>query len=235
MSRPKRSAPLIAGVAMLALLLVLVACRDDSPTPTSDSSPTPTPGPTYDVELAREALASARERWEAEGTANYDLESLAFCRCPESNRPIKIMVRNGAIESIIDLDSGRALTEEEYIIDITYKTINDRFDQIEASLRFRPVYDLRVEYHPTLGYPTTLGINYSHKYIDSGFSLERLIYEPIVSSPPQATSTLSLDMEGRHASVLDLFSGSDAMSSIGPVASVEEVLEKGLRVAGDRP
>ena len=236
MSRPKRSAPLIAGLATLLLLLVLVACRDDSPTPTSDSTATPTPGPTYDVELAREALATAKARWEAEGTADYDLESLVRCLCPESNRPLKIMVRNGVIESIIDLESGRALTERDYVDTYTYHTINDRFDQIESALSDPwPVYHLRVEYHPDLGYPTTLGINRRHNLIDSGFTLERLIYEPLDSSPPQATSTLSLGMESRHARVLDLFSGGYAMSSIGPAATVEEVMEKGLRLAGASP
>ena len=141
MSRPKCSTTLIAGVATLSLLLVLVACSDSpgkrtdaDPTPTPVYTVDPTPTPVYDVKEARAELAAARERWEAGGSADYDLEFLVLCHCLESNTPLKLIVRNGAVESVIDLEAGRALTEEEYDVDMTYKTINDRFDQIESAL-----------------------------------------------------------------------------------------------------
>ena len=243
MSRPKRSTTEIAGLATLLLLLVLVACGDnsgkgDEPTATSTPTPavTPTPEPVYDVEEARAELATARKRWESNGSADYDLESLVLCLCPESNRPLKITVRGGTIESVIDLESGMALTNEYYVETYTYKTVRGRFDQIARALSGpSPAYSLRVEYHPDLGYPTSMGIMDRHDVIDDGFSLERLIYKPLDPAPPAATSTLSLDTEGRHASVFDLFSGGDAMSSLGPAATVEEVIEKGLRLAGASP
>ena len=198
------------------------------PTPTPFYTPTPTPGydveqawaefaavmavmlptpePIYDVEEARAELAAAKALWRVGGSTDYELESLVVCECPESTKPLKITVRGGVIESVIDLESGRSLTEREYNDTYTFHTIGDRFDQIEDALRDPwPVYDLGAEYHPDVGYPTYLGINYSHDVIDAGFELQRLIYKPLDPSPPPATSTLSLGMEGRRASVLDLF------------------------------
>ena len=197
---------------------------------------TPTPEPVYDVEEARAELAAARKRWKSNGSADYDLESLVLCLCPERNRPLKITVRNGAIESVMDLESGRALTVGEYVDAYTYHTISDRFDQIERALSDpRPAHYLKAEYHSSLGYPTYIGVSYVYNVADYGFRLQRLIYEPLDPSPLPATSTLTLDTEGRRASVLGLFSGGDAMSSLGPAATVEEVIEKGLRLAGASP
>ena len=234
------------AIGVLALLLVLAVpgCGDgdgsqnveysDSLTPSltaNEPTATSTPTPTYDVELSRKTLAIAKARWEVGGSADYDLESLVMCLCPESNSTLKIIVRSGAIESIVELESGRALSEREYVDAYTYHTISDRFDQIERALGLggyvQPAYYLHVNYHPTLGYPTYLNVSYRYNVADYGFTLERLIYEPLDPSLPPATSTLSLDMEGRHASVLDLFSGRDD--------TVVEVLEKGLRLAGGRP
>ncbi len=246
MSRPSRFAPLFAGIAALSLLLVLVACGDNlgsdisgkgnEPAATSTPTPavTPTPEPVYDVEEARAELAAARALWRVGGSTDYELESLVSCLCPENNRPLKITVRGAVIESVIDLESGKATTR--YVDTYTYKTVRGRFDQIGRALSGpSPAYHLRAEYHPTLGYPTSMGISYRHNVADDGFSLKRLVYKPLDPSPPPATSTLSLGMEGRRASVLELFSGGDAMSSVGPAATVEEVLERGLRLAGASP
>ena len=211
--------------------------------------PSPTLGPDYDVELARRELASARERWEAEGSVGYDFESVVSCECPESNRPLKIMVRNGAIESIVDLISGRVVTEEEYVDAFTYHTINSRFDQIEDALGSPPVDYLIAEYHPVLGHPTHLTIIYRYGAPVESFILGVAPVSPHpYPTPPPATpapeeesdaSSHSLDMNGRHASVLDLFSNrpgsSDVASSVGPAATVEEVMKKGLRLAGASP
>ena len=205
MSRPKCSTTLIAGLATLSLLLVLVACSDSpgkgtdaDPTPTPVYTADPTPTPVYDVKEARAELAAARERWEAGGSADYDLEFLVLCECPESNKRLKLIVRNGAIESsVFDLDSGRALTEEEYDVDMTYKTINDRFDQIESALGgesgyLTPAHELSVNYHPDLGYPTYFGVSYGYDVADAGFRLELLVYKPY---DPSATPEPDYDVE----------------------------------------
>ncbi len=204
MSRPKCSTTLIAGVATLSLLLVLVACSDSpgkrtdaDPTPTPVYTVDPTPTPVYDVKEARAELAAARERWEAGGSADYDLEFLVLCHCLESNTPLKLIVRNGAVESVIDLEAGRALTEEEYDVDMTYKTINDRFDQIESALggelgNYQPAHELSANYHPALGYPTYFGVHYQYNVTNGGFRLERLVYKPY---DPSATPEPDYDVE----------------------------------------
>ncbi len=171
MLRSKRSAPPFAGIATLFLLLTLSACTDvatPTPIPTPTVTPvftpfTPTPEPIYDVEEARAELAAAKALWRVGGSTDYELGSLVWCECPESGRPLKITVRGAVIESVIDLESGRALTNEDYVDTYTYKTIRGRFDQIGRALS-DPwlVYYLRAEYHPDLGYPTSMGINFQH-------------------------------------------------------------------------
>ena len=164
----------------------------EPPTPGKDNepaaTPTPapfvydpyaTPGPVYDVEAAKAELAAARALWRSEWrSGDYDLESLVSCLCEESNIPLKLTVRNWAIESVVDLRSGRAWTEEELADEYTYRTINGRFDQIEIALS-NPVHYLKVEYHPSVGYPTYIDISYLYNVPDDGFTLKRLIYEPV--------------------------------------------------------
>ena len=181
MSLPKLSTTLTAGLAILSLLLLLVAYSACTPTPHDRYA---TPEPVYDVELAREELASARKLWEANGSADYDLESMVWCECPESNAPLKLIVRNGAIESVINLNGGSERDSDLYLDMYTYKTISDRFDQIAAVVGDSPAYGLEVEYHPSLGYPTYLVINYDARLVDAGFTWKLLIYEPLDPSPP---------------------------------------------------
>ena len=176
-----------ALLAVLLLSLLAGACESPTATPAPTSTPeptetpaptrTPTPGPIFDIELARAELNAAMELWRTKGSDNYDLESLVLCLCHESNRPLRLTVRNGVIESVTDWESGEALTEDDYVDDYTYKTVSDRFRQIAGALS-KPVYGLNVEYHPSLGYPTYLGINYAN-VVDDGFSLKRLVYEAI--------------------------------------------------------
>lgn len=199
MSRQKHSAPSVAGLTTLSLLLILVACSD-SPgkgnEPTATLTPTlsydsdATPEPVYDVELAREKLASAKKRWESQGSADYDLDFLLLCLCPERNIPLKLTVRNGAIESVIDLNSG-AVTVGGYGGVYTDKTINDWLDLLDAALGSRPAYHLQARYHPSLGYPTYINISYAYDVADYGFTLERLTYEPLDPSLPTAVPETS--------------------------------------------
>ena len=243
MSRPKRSTTEIAGLATLLLLLTLSACTDVAtptpmPTPTPTVTPwrTPTPLPVYDVEEARAELAAAKALWESEGSDHYTIEYDVFPYPPWE--PTQLTVRNGVIESATFLegrDSGMPVPPD-YMVGLL--TIDGLFDKIKGVLSDRPAWNMSAEYDAELGYPREFGVSYTDTP-DNYFAASICCYKPLAPPPPPtmvpATSTLSLDMEGRRASVLGLFSGGDAMSSVGPAATVEEVLEHGLRLAGASP
>ena len=198
MCSTKSSAVPAAILTALSFLMVLVACsdgagKDNQPSPTSTptsaptSAPTPTPTsaptrePAYDVDFEKEKLAEAKGKWVAKGTANYNLEILALCLCPESSKTLKIVVRNGAIELVIDLYSGEALTEDEVVY--ANKTIGAVFSEINRALR-TGAYRLSARYHPTLGYPTSWGVSW-RDIPDDGYSLKSIKYEPVDPSEPQ--------------------------------------------------
>ena len=208
------------------------------------------PRPLYDVEQAREELAAAKAKWEAEGSDDYAIDYRLRCdECPENDRLPFVKVRNGAIESVIDqatsvideaagglLTGGEALTEDDFLYG--YKTIDDWFELIEDALGSRPAYMLSVEYSSIEGYPRSLTVRYEYGAADDDFSLNSFGYTPLAPSLPTATPEASSTNNPRDVSAIDLFSdrpGSDVASSIGPAYTVEEVLAKGLRLAGASP
>ena len=191
---------------MVALFLLLTpsACTDVvTPTPAPTVTPNPTPEPVYDVEEARAKLAAARALWESKGSEDYTIEYTAFLWL--SYVPLRLTVRNGVVESAKFLegrDSGMPIPPRAMY---AVRTIDGLFDEIEDALSGRPAWNMGAEYDAELGYPREFGVSYTDTP-DDYFGASICCYKPLDPSPPQATSTLSLDMEGRHASVLDLWS-----------------------------
>ena len=182
----------------------------------------------YDVDLAKEELSSAKVLWEANGSDDYTLDVWPLCECPEDSKALRMAVRNGVIESVIDRRSGETLTEE-HVSDYSYRTIDDLFEYLEHVLSSNPPRYLRAVYHPNSGHPGHLKV--IHQYgvdgaADDDFTLERLDYEPSEPTLPAATpatSSLPVDLGERDVSAIDLFSdrpGNNIASSIGPAATV---------------
>ena len=195
------------AIAMGLLLLFLVACNDNlgkgdehNATPTPTVTPNPTPEPVYDVEEARAELAAARALWESKGSEDSTIDYVAFYL---SRVPMRLTVRNGVIESAEFLegrDSGMPVPPEDMH---AVRTIDGLFDKIEEALSGRPAWNVGAEYDAELSYPREFGVSYTDTP-DDYFAASICCYKPLDSSPPPATSTHSLDMESRHASVLDL-------------------------------
>lgn len=188
----------------------------------------------YNLGAAKAQFFDARELWEANGSDDYVFESVAWCNCPQSGKALQITVKNGAIEEIEDVDSKRIHTDErEFDAFYPHQTINDLFGAIERAVGSTPARYLGVDHHPILGYPLYLKVSFSHVF-DDGYSLVITSYTPLNPSSPQVppeTSSRPPDSVERHASVMDLFSGSgDAMFSTATAATVEEVLEKRMRL-----
>ena len=173
--------------------------------------PSEPPEPLYDVALAKEELSSAKDKWYANGSDNYDLRITPLCECPEDSRTLEIAVRNGAIESVIDGESGETLTEE-HVSDYSYRTIDDLFEHLEHALSFNPPRYLSVMYHIRLGHPFYLKVIYQYGVdgaADDGFTLELDYHEPseplLPATTPEASS-LPVNLGERDVRAIDLFS-----------------------------
>ena len=192
MPHPTLSARCIASLATLPLVLTLAACTD-SATPTPTFGPIPTLGPVYDVEAARAELAAARERWEASGSAGYSFQAEYRCHfCDFHDEPLEVIVRNGAIRSVVHIDSGARLNAGDHLGDINpFRTIDALFGLIESALRpGREAHRLSVRYYP-IGYPASISIYEARGAADAGsFGVRLKQYEPIGPNAPLAPTPM---------------------------------------------
>ena len=167
-------------LAMLSLLLTLAACTDVA---TSTPASTPTPAPTYDVEEARADLDAARALWESVGSDDYAVEYIAFMYL--SFVPVRIVVRNGVIESATLLEGRASGTPVPPGGMYSVLTIDSLFDTIESALS-QPAWSMNAKYDANLGYPREFDASYTDTP-DDYFSASIRAYQPLAPPPPTTT------------------------------------------------
>ena len=115
------------------------------------------------------ALALNREKWRAHGPIDYEFVFRRSCFCPEEAiGPVQIRVAAGAVTSVIDtlgqpvdsLDVARYFTV----------TIDSLFGVVEHAIAVH-AHRLTVRYHPTLGYPESIAIDYDAATVDEEIGL----------------------------------------------------------------
>ncbi len=114
-------------------------------------------------------LASARKRWSDHPVATYSFTWQQGCECLfDMRRPIQITAAAGQIQSAVFVDDGRAVDEQvrRYLT-----TIEGVFDKIQAALD-QNADQVTVAYDPTLGYPTSVFLDYSMQVADEEFALQ---------------------------------------------------------------
>ena len=130
--------------AML-LAIALVAC----------SSP-------FGTDEARQ-LANARAQWSERPFPDYTFDVRHGCFCPpEQVGPVRITVRQGSIETVTLLDTGGAVDPAQWF------TIEELFDRIPLSAKNEGVADVKAEYDPTLGFPSSVEVKYEEGILDAG-------------------------------------------------------------------
>jgi len=151
-----RSALLIAGT-----LVALTSCEAVGVT-----------GPGSET---RAQMLSQRQLWESQGITSYRYGYRRACFCGDVNA-LEIDVANGAVAAARYADDGAPVTS---IYQSTLPTIDDLFDIIEEALDSR-ADALRVTYHPTLGYPTEISVDYRFVVADDefGYAISNLILLP---------------------------------------------------------
>ena len=121
--------------------------------------------PVTDGAQAREALDQALALWISSGIMAYELGFQRVCECTEEEylAPYISKVENGVLVEVRNIngtfvDPGSSLFQDAYSVEIL-------FERLETALE-ENVYEIRVDYDATYGYPTSVYIDYDANMAD---------------------------------------------------------------------
>lgn len=101
------------------------------------------------------------ETWRAKGPKKYAYRVSQSCFCaPDYTAPYRVEVAGGKVVGVRNAETG-APPPSEY----RARTVPELFDLIHEALD-RDADRIEVEYEPTLGYPTTIFIDYEEQAAD---------------------------------------------------------------------
>jgi len=127
------------------------------------------------------ALALNWERWRAQGYADYEFIFRRSCFCPEEAiGPVQIRVAAGAVTSVIDT-LGQPVDSLDVARYFTI-TIDSLFGVVEHAIAV-DAHRLAVRYHPELGYPESIVIDYDAATVDEEIGLSAGLLIPFSSVP----------------------------------------------------
>ena len=110
-------------------------------------------------------LESARSLWQSAQSGNYRYSFQKYCECYRGEPPTTVVtVRDGQIRDVFHVhsDSDRQVPARDGSLDL-YWTVEDLFGKLETAYSRDAV--VRVEYHPDLGYPVSLYIDYDPGFV----------------------------------------------------------------------
>ncbi len=113
-------------------------------------------------------LQRNKQLWAKQNISNYRFTLSRICFClPETTRPVNIEVRNGQVTSIVPVSQGPSFNREDFT---HHASIAKLFDVVEDAIA-KEAEHLSVTYHPTLGYPTQISIDYDAWTADDEISI----------------------------------------------------------------
>jgi hypothetical protein len=113
-------------------------------------------------------LQRNKQLWAKQNISKYRYTLRRSCFClPKATEPVMIAVRNGKVTSIVAASNGQPANPEYFT---KYDSIAKLFEIVEDAIA-RKAYRLSVTYHPTLGYPTKIDIDYDKQMADEELSL----------------------------------------------------------------
>jgi hypothetical protein len=118
----------------------------------------------------RAQLDRNRQLWNERGLSDYQYVFNWSCFClPEYTAPVNIKVERGEWTEISSVGDGVPVIEKDWR---RYKTIEELFDIIDEAL-LQDAKEIRVEYDPDLGYPSSVFIDYDERIADEerGFNV----------------------------------------------------------------
>lgn len=112
---------------------------------------------------ADDEFYSYLQKWRLAAIENYDMHYQPLCYClPEHQRRIYLQVRSGQIVSAVYADNKERLDPS---VDYDLKSVSDLFDLIDEAMA-KPAAELVVSYDDSLGYPTSIYIDYYARMVD---------------------------------------------------------------------
>ncbi|MEX1183272.1 MAG: DUF6174 domain-containing protein [Gemmatimonadota bacterium] len=116
---------------------------------------------------ALEDLRDSRRRWENSALTDYSFVLQRACFCGmEAMGPVRITVEDGVRTSAIYVESGEPVGS---MYEQHFPTMAGLFDQLEEMFARADV--IEAEYHPTLGYPVEVQIDFITNAIDDELGL----------------------------------------------------------------
>ena len=123
---------------------------------------------------ARDALDANRELWRSHEIVDYRYEYRLDCFCAgPGSEPVAIEVSDGEVVRVTLLLTSEEVPPSELS---DYPTVDRLFEMMEEWLSRDP-YDVSADYHPELGYPTNVFIDFIENAIDEelGFQASGLV------------------------------------------------------------
>lgn len=117
---------------------------------------------TSPTEVQQTRLTAAMQRWAVGGSLDYQFQLRWLCgEClPEWSHLLQIRVQNGQVTDVVDLTAGGPVAKNSRTL-----TIPELFAHIQLALD-QDAHYLFAEYHPTLGYPVTVAVDWSYPAVD---------------------------------------------------------------------
>ncbi|MFB2896685.1 DUF6174 domain-containing protein [Aerosakkonemataceae cyanobacterium BLCC-F50] len=110
-----------------------------------------------------EELRKNQELWAKQKLRNYRYTLRVSCFCPtDLTQPVNINVRSGRTASITPETSRNRVNREFFQ---KYDSIDKLFEIIRSAIA-QNAYKVDVKYHPSLGYPTQITIDYNKQMAD---------------------------------------------------------------------
>ncbi len=117
------------------------------------------------------ALKLAQTQWEAAGIDTYTVYYLFACECPGGN--ISVEVVDGVVESATFSDASA----DDEVLDGLLYPIHRMFGAIAGAID-RGAHSIDAEFHPTLGHPTSIIIDYDRDTADEELIILDIRVEP---------------------------------------------------------
>jgi hypothetical protein len=135
----------------MLLLVALGAAACGSPT---DGSGVP--------RTERERFEQNLAVWRAQGISDYRFEYRHICFCaPSVTDPVAMVVRGGAVVSITYLTTGAPVPADRFD---QFLTVEELFELAGQALE--EAASVTIDYHPTLGYPTRVDVDWRREIAD---------------------------------------------------------------------
>lgn len=119
---------------------------------------------------------SPEEKWAAAGLTNYTYEVQVGCFCGISAwTPSLVTVTDGSVSSAVRIGDSEDVPAN---LLSQLPTVDDLFDRIHSAEQ-QDAHSIDVSYHSTMGYPTSIAIDYIENAVDDEISFTASAVTPI--------------------------------------------------------